>query len=384
MVDTERVATMDFGVECDGKIDSRVLETMTTESNTVRRRTLLATTGAGAAALLAGCSGQSSETDDSSNNGNQTQTDQKNEQDKTETDEPEQRNLSGQQWHDRLVRRGNVQARLNNLDIDWEHARGLLGAHQEPTKGLAAAAEVISEGYGAQSDYNERHSAVVVGLQKLVDEREEDQWDIRIDSRLDATPSQTGWLKFSRIDIETDETTDRGNTKYGTIRGVFTDDRDHTTYVRGEPEPGEPGTKQLLQQIDSPETHFSRSLIDKDALEEYIKEEGLDKEGTYDQIGMTVGILLGGDIEIKEEGPTAIVPEYLVTSEDGREEENIEIVSAFEKDGDIALRDKLREHYFNKGFDQYEGTEYNLTEEGEVEYMEGIDDFDISEQIADA
>jgi len=349
-----------------------------------QRRKILKLTGTALTAGLAGCSGQGSETNDSSNNGNQTQTDQKNEQD--ETDEPEQKNLSGQQWHDRLVRSGNVPARLENSDIRWDRAHRILDAEGDPKKQLAAAGQIISEAYVGRNDYDERHRAVVAGLQKLVDEREEDQWDIRIDSRLDATPSQTGWLKFSRIDIETDETTEQGNTKYGTIRGVFTEERDHTTYVRGEPEPGKPGTKQLLQQIDNPETHLSKSLIDKDALEEGLNhpDNEWDREISYDQVGMNIGIMLGGNIEIKDEGPTAIVPEYLLVSEDGREEEILEIVDAYEEDGDIALRDELREHYFNNSFDQYEATRTNITDKGEVEYMEGIDDFDIDEQVADA
>lgn len=351
-----------------------------------QRRNLIKATVGGATALLAGCSETEPETrtseepDDSNNTGTDNQSTEPEE--KTEQSEE---SLTGEEWHNQWVNGGNVPARLETSDIRWDRAHRILDAEGDPGKQLAAAGQVISEAYVGRDSYEERHRAVVSGLQKLVDEREDDQWDIRIDSRLDATISQTGWLKFSRIDIETDETTERGNTKYDTIRGVFTNDRDHTTYVRGEPEPGEPGTKQLLQQIDNPETYDSRSLIDKDALDEAFKNSDWNKERFNDLAGIQNGILLGGGINFDSSyEDTHVAPEYLLISEDGREQAILEIIDEYEEDGDIALRDRLRERYFNNGFDEYEATRTNITDEGVIEYMEGIDNFDMDERIADA
>jgi hypothetical protein len=346
----------------------------------MNRRTLLKAGGAGAVGLLAGCTQNNGQ----DNTQNQTDTDTEEPEEETETEEePEQEYLSGVELHDEWIQGEHITARLENNDIDWDRAHRILDAEGDPTKQLAAASQLISQQYITRRKYEDRHRAVVAGLQKIVEEKDGEKWDIRIDSRLDATPSQTGWLKFSRIDIETDETTERGNTKYDTIRGVFTRDRDHTTYVRGEPEPGEPGTKQLLQQIDNPETHKSRSLIDKDALDEDFKNSDWDQEATYDQFGMNISILLGGGIHLGKYEDNYVTGEHLLVSEDGREQAILEIVDEYEEDGDIALRDRLREHYFNNGFDEYEATRTNITDEGDIEYMEGIDGFDMDEQVAD-
>jgi hypothetical protein len=125
-------------------------------------------------------------------------------------------------------------------------------------------------------------------------------------------------------------------------------------------------------------------MLDHDAYQQAFENGDYKEERSWDQIRMGIGILLGGDLEIKDVGDVGLVPEYLLVGEDSRGEEILEAIDEYEEDGDIALRDKLREQYFNNGFDQYEGTEVNITDEGEVEYMEGIDNFDMSEEIADA
>jgi hypothetical protein len=184
--------------------------------------------------------------------------------------------------------------------------------------------------------------------------------------------------------VETDEETERGNTKYDTIRATLTEEYDHTTHISGNSADASNTIKRILQQVDNPESYASRSLIDKDALEEYIEEDNLDRKRTYDQAGALVGVMLGGRIEVDPPyDDTYIISENLLISEDEREEEILKIVDEYEESGDLALRNRMREEYFNNGHEEYEASEVDVTADGSVS-MEQIDDFDMSEEIADA
>jgi hypothetical protein len=192
-------------------------------------------------------------------------------------------------------------------------------------------------------------------------------------------------MKYSRIDVETENgETEKGNTKYEAIYGALTEDRNHAVHHPGEQTSAENTTHRLLQEIRNADTYNARSLVDEDAIENAYEESDWDKERTYDQSGAMVGILLGGGInEDSEYEDTYIAPEHLLASEEGREEEILEIVDEYEEQGDMTLRNTMREEYFNNGHDEYEASEVDAHADGSVS-MEQIDDFSMADRIADA
>jgi len=277
---------------------------------------------------------------------------------------------------------GKTSISFQAIDESLEEGFEQGGRFEAVKSGLETASKQYSGGNHEEGYWN-RHRHIMSALHQTLEQKDGEEWDFKIDSRLDATPSPDGWLKFSRIDVETQGETERGNTEYQTIRGALDERYQHTTHISGNPASADNFMRRLLQQIDNPESYNSRSLIDKDAAEKIIQEENLNRDGSYDQFGMNISILLGGEINFGEYDENYVTGEHLLISEDGREEEILEIVDEYEEDGDLALRNRMREKYFNNGFNEYEATETNITADGSVS-MEGIDDFDMSEEVADA
>jgi len=255
------------------------------------------------------------------------------------------------------------------------------GRNQAIAQGLQTASQEYKP--GTNQTYWERHQHILSALHQTLEQKEGEQWDFKIDSRLDAQPSTDGWLKYSHIDVETEGETERGNTQYNTIRATLTEEYNHTTHIKGNPADADNYIKRILQQVDNPESHYSRSLIDKDAIDNAIEEEGWDEDLAYDQSGAQVGILLGEGIELDAYDESYVAPENLLISKDGREQQILEVVDEYEESGDLALRQRMREEYFNSGHDEYEASEVDITADGSVS-MEQIDDFDMSDEIAGA
>jgi hypothetical protein len=256
---------------------------------------------------------------------------------------------------------------------------------------VANALKTASQDYYTPDDnYEQRHRHILSALHQTLEQKPGLKWNFNIDSRLDAQPSDQGGMKYSRVDVETDETTENGNKKHDPIRGVLTESRDHTVHYPGKELNNPTYIEKVLQQTGNPETYLSRSLVDKDALDNALDNSNWDRERSYDQFGMGIGILIGGGIRFGEYEDNYIAPNHLLVSEDGREEEILQIVDDYEEAGDMELRNQLREHYFNNGHDQYEASEVNITVDDsgsltdESITMEKIEDFSMAEEIADA
>jgi hypothetical protein len=351
------------------------------------RRGVLTALGA---AALAGCSSnaappaeQSDAASTAINQSNSTETD---------ADQGNELTLSGREWYFNWIHGedeqilSEVQGEESYESISFSAIDNALEtgmASGGRNQAVANALETASQEYQPSEDYEDRHTHMLSAIHQVLEQKDGDEWDFEIDSRLDATPSQEGWMKYSRVDVETeDEFTDNGNKKYHTIRAALTEKRNHTTHIKGQNASPNNTTKRLLQQISNPESSF-RSLFDKDALDNEIQEWEWDEKRTYDQVGMNAGILIGGGIEIDDYEDNVIGPEYVLFAEDGRENEILNIIDEYEEQGDMTLRNRMREEYFNNGYNKNEVTEYNITADGSVS-MEELEDTSVSEQIADA
>ncbi|WP_146418309.1 hypothetical protein [Haloarcula hispanica] len=279
---------------------------------------------------------------------------------------------------------GKTSISFQAIDESLEEGFEQGGRFEAVKSGLETASKQYSGGNHEEGYWN-RHRHIMSALHQTLEQKQGEQWDFEVDSRLDAQPGTDGWLKFSRIDVEKEgETTERGNTEYQTIRGALDERYQHTTHISGNPADPSNYVKRILQQVDNPESVASRSLIDKDAADNAIEHYDWNRERSYDQASTQIGILLGGGLDTESSYEnTSIAPENLLVAEEGREEEILEIVDEYEEDGDLALRQRMREEYFNNGHEEYEASTTNITADGSVS-MEGIDDFDMSNHIADA
>lgn len=351
------------------------------------RRGVLTALGA---AALAGCSSnaappaeQSDAASTATNQSNSTETD---------ADQGNELTLSGREWYFNWIH-GEDEQILNEVQgkesyesisfsaIDNALETGMVSGGRN--QAVANALETASQEYQPSADYEDRHTHMLSAIHQVLEQKNGDEWDFEIDSRLDATPSQEGWMKYSRVDVETDqEFTDNGNKKYYTIRAALTEKRNHTTHIKGQNASPNNTTKRILQQISNPETNAFISLLDLEGINSGIKEHEWDKDTTYDQTCMNAALLLGSGIEIGAYEENVIGLDYKLFAEDGREEEILGVIDEYEEQGDITLRNRIREEYFNNGHDEYEASEYDISADGSVS-MEKLEDTSVSEQIAD-
>jgi hypothetical protein len=348
------------------------------------RRSVLAVLGA---TVLAGCTRSSSQpSTEEAESSNETRSQS------TDTDANAGRDLTGREWYFNWIH-GEDEQILNEVQgeesyesisfsaIDNALETGMASGGRN--QAVANALETASQEYQPSEDYEDRHTHMLSAIHQVLEQKDGDEWDFEIDSRLDATPSQEGWMKYSRVDVETEnEFTDKGNKKYQTIRAALTEKRNHTTNIIGQNASTNNTTKRLLQQISNPETVAARSLVDDDAFDNAIEEYGWNSEASYDAISMSLGVLIGGKIEIDEYEANEIVSEYLLIAEDGNEEEILDIVDEYEESGDMTLRNRLREEYFNNDHDQYPASEVDIEEDGSVS-MKAMEDVSVEKQIAD-
>jgi hypothetical protein len=340
------------------------------------------------ATAVAGCTGQASDQPTAEETQPQNQS-----TDTTASQSDTQRQqLTGRELYFNWIH-GEDEEILEAVQADGSHSISFSAINDALETGMASggrnqavanALETASQEYDPSGTYEDRHTHMLSAIHQVLEQKDGDQWDFEIDSRLDATPSQEGWMKYSRVDVETDqEFTDNGNKKYHTIRAALTDKRNHTTHVKGRSADPNNTTKRLLQQISNPETNAFISLLDLEGINSGIKEHGWDEDITYDQTCMSSALLLGCGIEIGAYEENVIGHDYKLFAEDGREEEILGVIDEYEEQGDMTLRNRFREEYFNNGHDEYEASEYDISADGSVS-MEELEDTSVSEQIADS
>ena len=358
MVDTERVATMDFGVERDGKIDSRVLETITTESNTVRRRTLLATTGAGAAALLAGCSGQSSETENNSETGNQNTTNQKDQEEKGNPDQTP--DLKGKQIHDNWItgrKNDDELIPLGNYGINLEDVKTELENSQTRNQGIAQAVKTASEQFGPDQ-YEDRHRQIINAVDTAMDEIEGEMWDFDILSNMNYTQTVGETIQYTEIIVPQsgNDHTDIEiiNAALKQARGGGTQaDHGSRTHIPGEETtPEDHIYKQTMQGVRDSENDVVLPPHDVEALIKRAKRVNEDEEGWLSSTAALMGYqLFAGGHEV-DNGFEYNSDQMLVPA--NKEVHKLIDEIKYEQ-GDMSLNLAINEQYFNEGYDEVDG-----------------------------
>lgn len=331
-----------------------------------QRRKILKLTGTALTAGLAGCSGQGSETNDSSNNGNQTQTDQKNEVDKDQerTDQPEKSpDLTGKQIHDQWIngrKNDDELIPLGNYGIKLEDVKTELENSQTRNQGIAKAVKTASEQFGPDQ-YEDRHRQIINAVDTAMDEIEDEMWDFDILSNMNYTQTVGETIQYTEIIVPQSENDHTDieiiNAALKQARGGGTQaDHGSRTHIPGEETtPEDHIYKQTMKAVRNPESDGAFPPTDVEAIQNRIDrvgDEDTDVEQAFASWASVMGyeLFAGGEAEVEGDRPRP--NQDLVPA--NKEIHKLVHEEKYHK-GDMSLNLAINEEYFNNGYDEVEG-----------------------------